>query len=42
MAIHNLHIPVTILGQLHHGQLGGNLGRPHMGGGGRSYTQGGT
>ena len=42
MAIHNVRILVTILGQSHHGQLGGSLGRPHMGGGGRSDTQGGT
>ena len=42
MAIHNLRILVTILGQSHHGQQGENLGRPHRGGGGRSDTQGGT
>ena len=42
MPIHNLLILVTILVQPHHGQVGGNLGQPHTGEGGRSDTQGGT
>ena len=42
MVTHYLLILVTTLGQLHRGQLGGNLGRPHMDAGGRLDTQEGT